>query len=136
VQILDGSGSQVAYTQYGYDESSLGSSNIGSSQQHDTAPPTGTYRGNQTSILRWLNSGTMTCPNGRSAGSGSNVTSKVTYFDTGTLQTSTDPCGNATNYAYSPTFWGLFPPPKTTLSVSQLPRTTISTPALLRQSQT
>jgi RHS repeat-associated protein len=109
VQTLDGSGSQVAYTQYGYDESSLGSSGVGSSEQHDIAPPAGSYRGNQTSILRWLNSGTMTCQNGHSAGSGSNVTSVLTYFDTGTLQTSADPCGNTTTYAYSSTFWGAFP---------------------------
>jgi YD repeat-containing protein len=109
VQTLNGAGAQMANSQYGYDESSLGSSGVGSSEQHDTAPPAGTYRGNQTSILHWLNSGTMTCQNGHAGGTGSNVTSKLTYFDTGTLQTSADPCGNTITYAYSSTFWAAFP---------------------------
>jgi RHS repeat-associated protein len=108
VQVLNGPGS-LAFTQYNYDESALGNSGVGSSEQHDTAPPAGTYRGNETSVLRWLNSGTMTCPNGQSAGSGSNVTSKLTYFDTGMLQTSADPCGNTTTDAYSNIYWGAFP---------------------------
>jgi RHS repeat-associated protein len=109
VQILNGSGTQYASTRYGYDESSLGSSGVGSTEQHDTAPPTGTYRGNQTSTLRWLNSGTLTCQNGHSAGTGSNVTSKITYFDTGTVQSSSDPCGNTTSFLYSNNYWGAYP---------------------------
>jgi RHS repeat-associated protein len=107
-QVLNGSSGQMALTQYNYDESALASSGLGSAEQHDTAPPAGTYRGNQTSILRWLNSGTLTCQNGHSAGTGSNVTSKITYFDTGTIQTSADPCGNTTTFAYSNTYWGTY----------------------------
>ncbi len=108
-QILNGVGAQMANTQFGYDESSLGSSGVGSSEQHAIPPPAGTYRGNQTSILRWLNSGTLTCQNGHTAGTGSNVTNKITYFDTGTVQTSADPCGNSTSFAYSNTYWGAYP---------------------------
>ncbi len=108
-QILNGAGAQMANTQYGYDESSLGNSGVGTSEQHSSAPPAGTFRGNQTSVARWLNSGTLTCQNGHSAGTGSSVTSKVTYFDTGTVQTSADPCGNTTTFAYSNTYWGAYP---------------------------
>jgi len=54
VQVLNGSAAQLSLTQYGYDESTLGSSGVGSTEQHDTAPPAGLFRGNQTSIARWL----------------------------------------------------------------------------------
>jgi hypothetical protein len=60
-------------------------------------------------VQRWLNSGSLTCPSGQSAGSGSNVISKNIYFDTGTVQTSADPCGNTTTFTYSTTFWGALP---------------------------
>ena len=109
VQVLNGSNAQVALTQYNYDESPLASSGLSPSNQWTSTPPAGTYRGNNTSILRWLNSGTLTCQNGHTAGTGSNVTSKITYFDTGTIQTSADPCGNTTTFAYSNTYWGAYP---------------------------
>ena len=104
VQVNDGSGNQASLTQYNYDETSLTSSGLTSAQNFDTAPPSGTYRGNNTSVLRWLNSGTLTCPNGNSGGSGSNLISKSTYFNAGTIKVSSDPCGDTTTYAYSPTY--------------------------------
>jgi hypothetical protein len=94
VQLKNGSGAQMAYTQYNYDESALAPSGLSSSYQWNSAPPTGVYRGNNTSIYRWLNTGSLTCQSGSSAGSGSNLVSKMTYFDDGNVQTSSDPCNN------------------------------------------
>jgi RHS repeat-associated protein len=106
-QTLNGSGAQVAFTTNAYDQSSLTSSGV--STQHDSAPPTGTYRGNLTSVSRWLNSGTLTCPSGGSAGSNSNVVRNASYFDTGLVKISLDPCSNSTSYAYSSTYVGALP---------------------------
>jgi len=109
VQVLNGSGVQASLTQYNYDEATPTASGMSIAQQLDTAPPDGAYRGNNTSVLRWLNSGSLACPNGKSGGSGSNVISKNAYFDTGTVNTSSDPCGDTTAYAYSSTYNGAFP---------------------------
>ena len=59
VQVLDGGGTQRAYTYYGYDESGLQSSGI--TEQKVTGE---SFPGNETSVHRWLNSGTFTCPGG------------------------------------------------------------------------
>src|SRR4029077_9635584 len=95
--------------QYNYDESPLGSSGLSSSNQWTSAPPGGAYRGNNTSLYRWLNPGTLTCPNGNSGGSGSNVISRMTYYDGGMLHTSVAPCGNITSYTYSGNYWYAYP---------------------------
>jgi RHS repeat-associated protein len=96
VQATNGSGTQVAYTTYGYDAYALGSSGMGSGQQHDTAPADGAQRGNQTSVQRWLNT------------TGAHLTSTAHYFDTGKVQTATDPAGNSTTFAYSATYEGAY----------------------------
>jgi YD repeat-containing protein len=92
--INNGAGAQQALSTYGYDESSLASSGI--TTQHDSAPPTGTYRGNLTSVSRWLNT------------TGSNLTSNATFYDTGTVPNATDPLSHATARAYSATFAGAY----------------------------
>ncbi len=101
-------GSQTAYTTYGYDETSLVSSGI--STQHDSAPPDGSARGNQTSIHRQLNNGsaaaTTYCP---AVSSGGYLVSNITYYDTGMASVSKDPCSSATTYLYSGTYVGAFP---------------------------
>jgi len=65
--------------------------------QHDLNPPNGSNRGNQTSSSRWLNT------------TGGYLTATSKYFDTGTVQTATDPLGHATAYSYSSTFAGAYP---------------------------
>ena len=94
VQITDGGGTQRAYTTYSYDGASLVSSGI--TTQHVT-PPNGTYRGNPTSISRWLNT------------TGTYLASTNTYFDTGAVNVAIDPKTNPTTYAYSPTYVGALP---------------------------
>jgi hypothetical protein len=106
IQNLDGVGTQLALTQLNYDESAPSASGLTSTQQFDSAPPAGAHRGNVTSRYRWLNSGTLTCPGGGSGGTGSNLIERMTYFDSGMLATSADPCGHADSYAYSLTYWG------------------------------
>jgi len=95
VQVLNGSGTQVALTTYGYDQTSLTSSGI--TTQHDSAPPTGTYRGNRTSVSRWVNT------------TGTNLTSTGTFYDTGMTYQSFDPLSHSTTFAYSSTFAGAYP---------------------------
>ena len=109
VQVLNGSGTQVALTQYNYDENTPAASGLTTSYQWTPTPPAGAYRGNNTSLYRWLNSGTLTCPNGNSGGSGSNVISRMTYYDGGMLHTSAAPCGGAANYTYSGNYWYAYP---------------------------
>jgi RHS repeat-associated protein len=94
-QILNGSGTQVALTTFAYDQTSLTSSGI--TTQHDNAPPTGTYRGNQTSVSRWVNT------------TGTNLTSTATFYDTGMAYQLTDPASHTTSYAYSSNFVGAYP---------------------------
>jgi RHS repeat-associated protein len=101
-------GSQTAYTTYGYDETGLLSSGI--STQHDSAPPDGTARGNQTSLHRQLNNGSATatqyCP---AVSSGGYLVSNISYYDTGMASVAKDPCSLATTYLYSSTYIGAFP---------------------------
>ena len=98
---------QRSNTTYAHDENTPSSSGV--TLQHDANPPAGTYRGNQTSSQRWLSSGTLTCPDGSSGGSNSYVKSKTTFFDTGTINTASDPCSHSTSYVYSSTYYGAYP---------------------------
>jgi RHS repeat-associated protein len=95
VQTLDGSGTQRAYTQYSYDQSSLAPSGV--STQHDSSPPAGAYRGNRTTLARWLNT------------TGGYLTTTSTYFDTGMLNVARDAASNPTTYTYSSTYVGAYP---------------------------
>jgi len=101
--------SQTNYTTYNYDETG-GLVSSGVTIQHDASPPTGTARGNQTSIHRQLNNGSAvasgTCP---AVGSGGYLVTSVTFFDTGMVDILKDPCTYATTYAYSGTYIGAFP---------------------------
>lgn len=105
--VTDGSGNQVTRVQYNYDENSRVSSGLSSNYHLNSVSDN--YLGNNTSVLRWLNSGSLTCPSGASAGSSSNVISKLVYFDTGTVYSAADPCGHATTTQYSSTYWGAYP---------------------------
>ena len=91
----DGAGSQMAKTTYGYDESGLGSSGV--STQFNSSPINGTTRGNQTSVQRWLNT------------TNSSITSTATYFNSGTLQSSTDPLLRTTTHSYDTFYAGAYP---------------------------
>jgi RHS repeat-associated protein len=109
-------GTKTAYTTYGYDENPLGTSGV--SKQHDSSPPTGTYRGNQTSVHRQLNNGSATSTTNcaKSVSSGGYLVSYATYYDTGTVSNSVDSCGSSatdklhmTTYLYSSTYFGAYP---------------------------
>jgi RHS repeat-associated protein len=91
-QITDGT-NQKAYTQYGYDETATIASGMGASQNLDLSVWTGTLRGNQTSVNRWLNLPSV-----------QTLTSKTTYYDTGMPSVAKDPLLNPTTYFYSNTF--------------------------------
>jgi YD repeat-containing protein len=88
VTTYDGGGIQRALTTYAYDGATLVSSGV-SSTYHNPAPPDGAFRGNQTSVTRWLNS-----PPG-------NLLSTKAYYDTGEVQQSVTPNGNATTFIYT-----------------------------------
>jgi len=99
-----GANGASACTSYGYDGSTLASSGI--TTQRDSSPPSGTYRGNQTAVNRWLNT------------SSSSLTTTSVWFDTGMPNTVTDPNLNTTTYSYSGTFAGAY------VTETQLPTTT------------
>ncbi len=94
VTVKDGGGNTKAATSYAYDATTPLSSGI--STQHDQNPPNGNYRGNLTSVGRWLDT------------AGYLTTNNVVY-DTGMLQQTTDPGGHPTQYAYSTSFAGAYP---------------------------
>ena len=105
ITILDGGGTQRAYTYYGYDESAPMSSGI--TEQHITGE---SHPGNRTSVHRWLSNGSATAqaPCNVSVASGGYLVTSNVYFDTGELQKSTDPCLYPTTYLYSPTYYGAY----------------------------
>ena len=101
-----GSNGAIACTTYGYDETTPVSSGV--TTQHDSNPPAGVYRGNQTSVKSWLNGSTVSttlCPVSISNG---NLTTTRTIYDTGMVSTSKDPCGNTTTYTYDPAYVGAY----------------------------
>ena len=93
VSIYDGNNNLMAQTTYGYDESSLQPSGVVSAYLDTTV---GTYRGNQTSVSRWV-----------SASAGSLKTS-TSYYDSGMPYNVTDPGGHTTTYSYSTTYQGAY----------------------------
>ncbi|MGC2695654.1 MAG: hypothetical protein WA738_07670, partial [Candidatus Angelobacter sp.] len=93
--VYDGAGNQVASTTYGYDESSLGSSGVGSTLR-DPNPPNGSLRGNQTTVSHWLNT------------SNTFLSSHATYNDAGEVLSSTDPGGHTTNHLYDLAYQGAY----------------------------
>jgi YD repeat-containing protein len=77
VTVYDGSGNKVKQTTYLYD----GAATLPSGAQTGLVSPPG-LRGNATSVSRWLNT------------SNSLLTTTYKYYDTGQVQSMTDPCGN------------------------------------------
>jgi RHS repeat-associated protein len=113
-QTLDGGGVQRAYTTYGYDEYALNPSGI--TTQHNSVAPDQSYRGNQTSVHRWLNGSTTATTNCNTSVSNGYLVSYAVYNDTGTVDHSVDSCGSSasdtnhkTSYAYSGTYVGAYP---------------------------
>ena len=99
-------GSQSGITDYGYDETAAVSSGV--TTQHDSSPPDGTIRGNQTSVSRYLNTSTVQtagCPVTISNGY---VKTKFSIYDTGETYQTTDPCLNLTTFSYSGSFDGAY----------------------------
>jgi RHS repeat-associated protein len=93
--LKNSAGTQVAQKLFGYDQTAVVSSGIGSPTH--LGPPAGEpYRGNLTSISHWRDT------------TNSLVSSTATYFDTGMKATSADPLHHATTYAYSSTFMGAY----------------------------
>ena len=103
VQVSNSAG-QIAYTTYGYDESTLTSSGV--TEQHGLGDP---YPGNQTSVHRWLNISTASTATCAAITNSYAVTTNV-FYNTGEVQSITDPCGHPpTTYLYSGTYYGAYP---------------------------
>ena len=79
VTIADGSGRQVKQTTFAFDGSALQPSGATTG-----LVPVSGARGNVTSVTNWLNMG------------GTSPVTTYVYFDTGQVQSKTDPCGNTT----------------------------------------
>jgi RHS repeat-associated protein len=92
VVVQNGSGAQLSKVTYNYDETTPVATS-GLPQHAAVFAP----RCNLTSQSQWLNT------------TGGQITSHMTHFDTGMLNTATDPNGHATTYSYSSTFAGAYP---------------------------
>jgi len=99
-------GSQSAITSYGYDETGLAPSGITS--QHDSSPPDGSIRGNQTTISRYRSGSTTQTTGCPVTVSNSYAKTKFSFYDTGETYQTTDPCLNATTFGYSAAFEGAY----------------------------
>ena len=94
-QVLDGSGNLAAQTTFYYDGASSPTgtpssptiSGFGAAQELNTSPVNGAYRGNPTSVIRYLATGT------------SPTTTNI-WYDTGEMKQTTDPGGHTTTYSY------------------------------------
>jgi RHS repeat-associated protein len=86
-----GPGSTTTYT---YDQTTPVSSGI--TTMHNSSPPGGTYRGNPTTVSRYLNT------------TGTYLNTTSTIYDTGMVHVVTDPKSNNTTYLYSPTYVGAY----------------------------
>jgi RHS repeat-associated protein len=81
-------------TTFAYDQTTPVSSGI--TTEHSSSPPGGTYRGNQTTVSRYLNT------------TGTYLSTTSTNWDTGVVDVVTDPKTNQTKYAYSSTYEGAY----------------------------
>ena len=104
VQVLDANSNQVSYTAYSYDSGQLGSTTF---TQHGPSPY-GSYRGNETAVARWLSGSTVSQKPCSVFVSNGNLVSSKAFFDTGEVQTGTDPCNYQTGYTYSSTYQGAY----------------------------
>ncbi len=109
VTVQDGAGMQIARTEYAYDETTPVASGI--TTQHNVPPSVGDFRGNLSSVKRWLNT------------TGALLTSPTTFYDTGMPYQTTDPGGHTTTFTYSPTFAGAY------VTQTQFPSTSSPNPA-------
>ena len=100
VKVLDSAGNLCAETDYTYDEGTP--ANAGISTQHAPAPG-GVVRGNLTTVVHKL-SNTPCASNA----SWTTVASHSTWFDTGELQSSTDPGGHITTHLYDVAYQGAY----------------------------
>jgi RHS repeat-associated protein len=101
VKVLDGAGRLCAETDYAYDETTPITPSPAISTQH--VVPTTTIRGNLTTTTHKL-SATPCAANA----TWTNVTSHSTWFDTGELQSSTDPLGHTTTHLYDSAYAGAY----------------------------
>lgn len=101
----DGSGNQVAQTQYVYDNYTGSTAMVTTSNapQHDYTnfSSSNIYRGNATQVERWRNT------------DGALLTTSYTYDDLGNIRTIQDPLLNSTNYFYTDSFANTACPPPT-----------------------
>ena len=94
--VSDGSNNVIAQSRYRYDETEPVASGV--AVQHDSSPQAGLYRGNQTSVGKWLNT------------TNSYLTTTSTYYDTGMVQQIVDPLMHTTTYGYGdPQNTGAYP---------------------------
>jgi RHS repeat-associated protein len=100
VTVTDNVTGTTQTTRYGYDETALVSGNA--STGWDAAPPSGSVRGNLTSVSRYWDT------------TGGYLTSTNTYTDTGLISTATEPSNSSitpaasSSYSYSSTYDGGF----------------------------
>src|SRR6266849_4168349 len=103
VKVLDGAGHLCAETDYFYDEAGyLTTPSPAITTQHTTAP--WTVRGNLTTVTHQLSS----TPCAANA-TWTSVSSHTSWYDTGEVQSSTDPLGHTTTHFYDSAYAGAYP---------------------------
>jgi RHS repeat-associated protein len=121
VSIYDGSGNLKSSVSYSYDGTARASSGV--TTNRDTSPPNAPYYGNPTSISRWESGSTVATTSCSLVVSNGNLTTNNIFYDTGTLNQTTDPCGHNSTFLYSSTFAGAYP----TTTTNALSQSTVKT---------
>ncbi|HET9284477.1 MAG TPA: hypothetical protein VFR24_21190, partial [Candidatus Angelobacter sp.] len=104
VVVKDGSGCALAETDYSYDEPGYLTTYTSTlpAGVHGSAP-SGTVRGNLTTITKWA-APTSSC----NPKSGTAITSHTNWYDTGEAYQQIDPLGHTTTHSYDPAYAGAF----------------------------
>jgi RHS repeat-associated protein len=98
----DTGGNQCAETDYTYDEPSYLTTFGGTTTNHGT-PPSGSVRGNATTVQRWLSS--TPCQSGAT---GNFISTHANIYDTGEDYQDTDARGNITTHTYDSAYYGAY----------------------------
>ena len=112
VTIQDGSENQLAQTVYTYDATApVGTTGI----TGHVSLPTGTPRGNATTVAAWLNT------------TGGSLPTNYSYDDTGQILSKTDPLGNITSFSYTDSYTSGSPPGPTNAYLTEITYPTTGT---------
>jgi RHS repeat-associated protein len=99
VTVYDGGGTQIGQTLSNYDETLPAPSGVNTS--FNSTPENGNFRGNVTTVRRWLSGTAVSTPNCPVAVSNGFITQTNGYLDSGLISQTNDPCNHPLTFQYA-----------------------------------